>query len=183
MIKDCEEVWKPCPGFETKYLISNLGNIKSIGTYNTCKNNQLIKQYKKHDKNDYMQVRLYDNGRAKTIEVHTLVAKAFIPNPSNLPMVNHKDENKSNNIVSNLEWCDNQYNIRYSRGRAVCQYDKITRRFIKEYPTITDASEELNIPIPNISKCCKGQRQSAGGYIFLYKSDINILKQLANGQL
>lgn len=109
------EEWKPCPEFETKYLISNYGRIKSIGTYNTCKTNSIIAQTKKHGRNGYMQVRLHDNGRARTIEVHTLVAKAFIPNPHNYACVNHKNENKTDNRVDNLEWCSNEYNIRYSK--------------------------------------------------------------------
>jgi hypothetical protein len=77
------ELWKPCPGFEEKYLVSSHGRVMGIGTYNTCKKGELIKLHKKHGRNGYMQARFYDNGRASTVEIHLLVAKAFIPNPNN----------------------------------------------------------------------------------------------------
>lgn len=160
------EIWKPCPGFETKYLVSNQGNIKSIGTYNTCKRG-IIKQYKKKGRNGYMQVRLYDNNRASTIEVHSLVAKAFIANPYNYPMVNHMNEDKTDNRAVNLEWCTNQYNVRYSKSKAVKQYDK-NGIFIEQFTCIADAAAKYKIPSGNISNCCLGKRHSAGGFIWTY---------------
>ena len=162
------ELWNPCPNFEEKYLVSNLGRILSVGTYNTCKKG-LINQHKKKGRNGYMRVQLYDNNRYKTIDVHTLVAKAFIPNPNNLPMVNHKDEDKTNNDVSNLEWCDNKYNVRYSRAKAVDVYSK-NGDYIETFDCITDAALKYGTQTTNISKCCKGKRKTASGKIFKYSN-------------
>lgn len=161
------ELWKPCPEFENKYLISSHGRILGIGIYNTCKKGELIKQHKKHGRNGYMQVRLYDGGRARTIETHTLVAKAFIPNPSNLPMINHIDENKANNHVDNLEWCTNKYNIRYSNTKKVDVYTK-DGKFIETLDAIVDAEAKYNIPTSNISRCCLSKDGVTRGFQFRY---------------
>ena len=164
-ISEAGELWKPCPGFEEKYLISSYGRLLSIGTYNTCKKGELIKQHKKQGRNGYMQVRIYDNCKAKTIEVHTLVAKAFIPNPNNLPMVNHIDEDKTNNHVNNLEWCTNQYNIRYSQAKKVDVYTK-DGEFIETLEAITDAAAKYNINRSNIRRCIMSKCGTAKGYQF-----------------
>ena len=161
------EQWKPCPEFENKYLISSHGRILGIGTYNTCKKGELIKQFKKNGRNGYMQVRLYDGGRAKTFEVHTLVAKAFIPNPNSLPMVNHIDEDKTNNCIENLEWCTNKYNIRYSQTKKVDVYTK-DGEFIETLDAVIDASAKYNIPTSNISRCCLSKDGTTKGYQFRY---------------
>lgn len=175
------ENWKPCPEFENKYLISNYGRILGIGTYNTCKKYDLIKQHKKNGRNGYMQVRLYDNGRARTIETHTLVAKAFIPNPNNLPMVNHKDEDKTNNKVSNLEWCDNKYNIRYSNSRAVDVYT-LDGNKIDSSNCLADISEKYKVPTSNISRSCKCSKYNEvyKKYQFRYKGDLFIPKPIVD---
>ena len=161
---DPPEIWKPIEGFEGLYEISNIGRVKSIGTYNTCKRgimNPMI------DSDGYLHVRLYNNSVSKDIAIHRLVAIAFIPNPNNYRYVNHKDENTKNNKVSNLEWCTNSYNLIYSKGKKVAQYTK-EGEFIKEFNCIADASRECNIPTTNISKCCKGKRYSAGNFIWRY---------------
>lgn len=161
------EVWKPCPEFEEKYLISSHGRVISIGTYNTCKKSGLLNLYKKHGRNGYIQVRLYDNGRAKTIEIHTLVAKAFIPNPNNLPMVNHIDEDKTNNNVENLEWCNNEYNIRYSQAKSIDVYTK-DGIFIETLNAISDVAAKYNCSTSNISRCCKSKCGTCLEYQFRY---------------
>lgn len=102
------EIWKDMYGFEDMYEISDLSNIRNKKT------KRLIKQFK--NRNGYVIVRIYKDGVGVTRTVHRLVAKTFIPNPENLPEVNHKDENKSNNVVSNLEWCTRKYNIYYGTG-------------------------------------------------------------------
>ena len=161
---DPPEIWKPIEGFEGLYEISNIGRVKSIGTYNTCKRgimNPMI------NSDGYLHVRLYNNGVSKNIAIHRLVAIAFIPNPNNYRYVNHKDENTKNNKVSNLEWCTNSYNLIYSKGKKVVQYSK-EGEFIKEFNCVADASRECNIPTTNISKCCKGKRYSAGKFIWRY---------------
>lgn len=95
------------------------------------------------------------------------MALTFIPNPSGLRYVNHKDENIRNNNVENLEWCTNAYNLAYSAGKTVEQYSK-EGELIRVFNTIADASKELNIPTTNISKCCKGLRKSAGNFVWKY---------------
>lgn len=164
------ELWKPCPGFEEKYLVSSHGRVMGIGTYNTCKKGELIKLHKKHGRNGYMQARFYDNGKASTVEIHLLVAKAFIPNPNNLPMVNHIDENKTNNHVENLEWCTNQYNVRYSNAKAVDVYTK-DGEFIETLEAISDAVSKYGIETSNVSRCCKSQYGTCKGYQFRYHGE------------
>lgn len=173
------ENWKPCPEFENKYLISNYGRILGIGTYNTCKKYDLIKQHKKNGRNGYMQVRLYDNGRARTIETHTLVAKAFIPNPNNLPMVNHKDEDKTNNKVSNLEWCNCKYNVRYSNAIKVDVYD-LNGNLIETLESISDAAKKYNISTADVCRSCKSKKYSSIHKLwqFRYSGDAFIYKPI-----
>lgn len=99
------EEWRAVPGYEGLYEVSNTGNVKSL-----IKNN-IIKSF--INKKGYRLVSLSKNGIIKKFSVHRLAAQAFIPNPDNLPMVNHKDEDKTNNSVDNLEWCDAKYNNNY----------------------------------------------------------------------
>jgi hypothetical protein len=120
------EQWVDIIGFENLYQVSNFGRVRSVThtQYYTDKNG---KQYarvrkgtilkpapmtKKNGKG-YMGVTLYKNGKHPTVTVHRLVAQHFIPNPDNLPQINHKDENPLNNHVDNLEWCTCSYNINY----------------------------------------------------------------------
>lgn len=109
-----EEIWKPVKNFEGLYSVSSLGRVRSEdridcrGRFRTGKillPSALPK--------GYLQVVLCKNGKHKTCKVHRLVIEAFLPNPDNLPQVNHKDENVKNNNVKNLEWCDNKYNCNY----------------------------------------------------------------------
>ena len=99
------EEWRAVPGYEGLYEVSNTGNIKSLIK------NKIIKYF--INKKGYRLVSLSKNGIIKKFSVHRLVAQAFIPNPDNLPQVNHKDEDKTNNNVDNLEWCDAKYNTNY----------------------------------------------------------------------
>ena len=108
-----KEIWKNIPEYVGIYEISNLGNIRSV--YN---NNKPLKL--SIGKNKYVTVSLYKNKIGKTFNVHRLVAQVFIPNPNNLPCVNHKDENRSNNCVDNLEWCTYLYNnIKYNFNKIL----------------------------------------------------------------
>ena len=128
----------------------------------------------------YVYVMLYNNGLCKRALVHRLVALAFIPNPSGLPCVNHKDENKANCSVENLEWCSYQYNNHYgkaptmmattARKRPVVQYDK-DGNYIADYESASEAERATGIRSGNISKCCLGRKcyKSAGGYIWKFE--------------
>lgn len=101
------ENWKDIPGF-VGYQVSNFGRIISF-KQNAA--GRLLKP--SQDKDGYLIVGLFDGNKTHMKRVHRLVAQLFIANPFNYPMVNHKDENKLNNCVDNLEWCNNQYNINY----------------------------------------------------------------------
>ena len=101
-----KEVWSVIVGFPM-YKISTFGRVKSLYT------NKILKPV---NKNDYMFVTLVEGNKKYNRAIHRLVAKAFIANPNRYPMINHKDENKANNIITNLEWCDAEYNVNYGTG-------------------------------------------------------------------
>ena len=102
-----KEYWKSVVGYEGLYMVSNWGRVKSI----KFGKERILKPVT--NSSGYLLVGLYKNNIEKKYSVHRLVAEAFIPNPYNLPQVNHKDENKQNNVVSNLEWCTHEYNNTY----------------------------------------------------------------------
>ena len=102
-----KEIWKDKKDYEGLYMVSNWGGVKSI----KFGKERILKLTK--DKDGYLIVNLYKNNKSKTFKVHRLVAEVFLPNPNNLPQVNHKDENKQNNIYTNLEWISHIDNIRY----------------------------------------------------------------------
>lgn len=99
------EEWKNIIGYEGLYEVSDKGNVRNV------RRNTLLKLSK--TKYGYIQVYLYKNGIRTGLKVHRLVAQAFIENPDNLPEVNHRDEDKLNNSVDNLEWCSHKYNVNY----------------------------------------------------------------------
>lgn len=104
------EIWKCINGYDGKYQISSNGRVRSLN-FNKTEETVILKQ--SSDTYGYKQVTLYKNGKRKTYKVHRLVAETFISNPNKYPQVNHKDENKENNSVKNLEFCTEQYNINY----------------------------------------------------------------------
>ena len=167
-----EEIWKPVVGYEGLYEVSNLGRVRSLNYRNTGKVKELIS----HDNGfGYLIVELRNSGNRKTYSVHRLVAQAFIPNPDNLPEVNHRDLCKTNNCLLNLEWCSRKYNLEYSdicgRGRyPVLQFTK-SGEFVKEYESLSDASRQTGIFKQNIRRCCLNKLlwKSAGGFIWRYK--------------
>lgn len=112
-----EEEWRDIKDYEG-YQVSNKGNVKSLDRIvNSCYNSKQIRKGKIlklwPDKKGYLRVSLSKNGKDKLFFVHRLVAEAFLPNPDNLPEVNHKSEIKTQNFPQNLEWCDRKYNINY----------------------------------------------------------------------
>lgn len=111
-----KEIWKSIKGFEGLYEISNIGNVRSVDRLVNNKSGKSLKkgrQLKPHISNGYYGVILSKDNKTVKKNIHRLVAEAFIPNPNNLPQINHKDEDKLNNIYTNLEWCDCKYNINY----------------------------------------------------------------------
>ena len=126
------------------------------------------------DKDGYLYVNLYKEKRMKPFRIHRLVSEAYIPNPENYPMINHKDENPSNNCLQNLEWCDAKYNNNYgtrieraanSKKIPILQYD-LNGNFIREWPSASDVGGEVE---SLICRCLKGRRKTAYGYIWKYK--------------
>lgn len=157
------EVWKDIKDFEGLYMISDLGNVKSFYR------NKLLKL--KKDKDGYSHINLYKNKKQYTLKVHRLVAQAFIPNVNNYKEINHKDENKANNVVDNLEWCTRKYNNNYNNknqsiSKRFNQYD-LDGNFIATYNSTMEATRKLGIS-RNISSCCLGKLKSCGGYIWRY---------------
>lgn len=125
------EVWRNIDGYDGLYQVSNKGRIRSFHRWRgetPDENGRILRQSK--TTTGYLKVELRKDGRKKTKKVHRLVAAAFIPNPDNLPMINHKDVNPLNNNVENLEWCDQNYNMRYAyeHGNKKRKYDKDTIR-------------------------------------------------------
>lgn len=107
-----KEIWRPVKGYEVHYEISNLGNVLSKGNFKNCKGGFKPKRIIKPitHKQGYLVVRLYADGKQKNHFVHRLIVIAFIPNPLNKKFVNHKDGNKQNNAIDNLEWCTRSEN-------------------------------------------------------------------------
>ena len=108
--------WRPVIEYEGLYQVSSLGRVKSLKDNHNNTREKILRQVKL--KNGYLVVNLWKGGKYKTCLVHRLVATAFLDNPNNFRCVNHKDENKENNIVSNLEWCTYQYNNTYGTCQA-----------------------------------------------------------------
>lgn len=167
------EIWKDIEGYEGIYMISSKGRVKSL----KFGKEKILKSGK--DSCGYLFVYLYKNGKVKSFKVHRLVAQAFLDNPNNLPEVNHKDEDKTNNKVENIEYCDRSYNLNYgSRNERtakalsipILQFSK-TDEFIRRWNGIREASRELEIKHSSISSCCKGKLKSAYGYKWGYEKD------------
>lgn len=169
------EKWEEIKGFNGRYFVSTLGNIKSVYTYrynNKTKKPELLYRAKilkaSIDKQGYKTVNLWNNGQKKTYKIHRLVAKTFIPNPNNYLVINHIDENKMNNDISNLEWCTQKHNILHS-VKKLAQRRKIVRDDGKEYESIADALRDLGLKTNHISDVCNGKRKRTGGHKFLYR--------------
>lgn len=157
---------KDVVGYENIYGVTSCGRVYSY------KNKKFLKPG--HYKNGYLFVNLYKNGERKPYYIHRLVGEAYIPNIDNLPQINHKDENKANNCLQNLEWCDAKYNINYgtrnekaanSNKKPILQLD-LDGNFIKEWESATDVGREVK---DNIRHCLKGRTNSAYGYIWKFK--------------
>lgn len=153
-----QEIWKNIEGY-TNYKISNLGRVYSI------KNNIILKQ--RLDRYGYPCVTLSNKRKTKNFLVHRLVAKSFLKNPKNLPTINHKDENKQNNCIDNLEYMSVKDNVRYSQAKKVFQYDK-SFNLIKIWDSVMDIERELNIKSNYISACCTHKCKSFSGFIWSY---------------
>lgn len=156
-----KEIWKEILGYEGLYEVSNLGKVRNMKT------GRILKPRK--NTRGYLYLNLYKKGTRKTAKVHRLVSQAFLPNLTNLPQVNHKDENKTNNCVDNLEWCTAQYNSTYSNSKPIIQLDK-NGDFIAEYQSGVEAERNTGIHKDTISMCCRGKLKTSGGYLWKFKN-------------
>lgn len=178
------EQWKPVKGYEGYYKVSNIGRVKSLDRCVTIRGNviqhrkgKILSSHINHK--GYVEVFLSKEGRGQTLTVHRLVAESFIPNPNNYPQVNHKDENKQNNCVDNLEWCTNHYNEHYGT-RSQRQAKSLTNgknskpikqmlngSIIKVWPSMAEAGRH-GFDEGNVSACCRGKIKTAYGYQWQY---------------
>ncbi len=183
--------------YEGLYQVSNTGYVRSLGCGKTHKTIKILKSAK--NTWGYLFVRLTKNGQTKNKTIHRLVAEAFLPNSLNLPQVNHKDEDKTNNFVflnedgsvdkekSNLEWCDNKYNVNYGtrnsragkkltngkKSKPILQYT-LNGEFIREWPSAPEIKRQLGFLSSHIGECCRGNTRlkTYKGYIWKYKETL-----------
>lgn len=187
-------VRKPVAGYEGYYEVDQFGRVfgldRSIVVVDgnrTYTKNLTGKQMKQsmHDKG-YKTVSLTKDGKTTMLFVHRIVAQAFLPNPDNLPMINHKDEDKTNNFLENLEWCTAKYNANYGtgierharkiRGRESEKKIAVIQRSIDGYfmnwhSSVTEAAASVNGAAGAISAVCKGKRKKAYGYLWEYDGE------------
>lgn len=182
-----KEIWKPIKGYEGLYEISSKGRVRSLNRLiiDCLKRKHPCKQriLKLHDSGGYLMVGLSKNHTQQHFLVHRIVAKTFLPNPKKLPEVNHKDENRHNNHVDNLEWCTPLYNSNYgTRGdkiSAINTNGKLSKtilqiafngKIVKIWPSMSE-TERNGFSHGDISQCCNGQRHSHEGYLWKYEED------------
>lgn len=176
------EIWRDIPGYEGMYQASSMGNIRSVDRVlivsgRTIKRRGKVLQQQVRKRRGVCQVFL---GKSKNCTVHRLVALTFIPNPNNLPQVNHKDENPTNNQVSNLEWCDNYYNCMYGtrnqrignivkskHTKAVVQCD-MNGNQIKVWESAREVERQTGYHNTAISAVCLGKKKTAYGYKWVF---------------
>ena len=129
------EIWKDIVGYEGLYQVSNLGNVKRLKGYKGRGKGYIVEEHiiqPSINSRGYQNVILCKNGKTKTFTMHRLVAIAFLYNSEKLPQVNNKDENKLNNCVDNLEWCDSKYNNNYGTRNKKCSDKWKLKRLQKE---------------------------------------------------
>ena len=175
-----DEIFKDINGF-ADYQISSCGTLKS---FKKGKERILIPHI---DNRGYLRVALSKDGKQYTMKVHRLVAQHFIPNPNNLPEVNHKNECKTDNRVENLEWVSHIQNTRYgTRSKRIAEKNRIVQRndktkskvvlqysldgeFIKEWQSTNEIKRQLGFG--HISECCNGKYKQMYGFIWRYKNE------------
>lgn len=163
------EIWKDIKGYEGLYKVSSKGRILGV------KRNKEVKPILV--KSGYYVVNLSKNNKIKQFRVQRLVAIAFLPNPCGYPIINHKDENKTNNNVENLEWCDDKYNIEYSNVREYAY--RVTRKpidvydlngkFLQRFISIAEAAKAFGIKSPySIGVAIRSNKNRIGDKLFYY---------------
>lgn len=171
------EVWKDIAGYEGLYQVSNLGRVKSLPKMCGVRqdNGRILKPFSSKD--GYLVATLSFNNKMKHFQVHRLVAEAFIPNPEQLPCINHKDLCVTNNCVDNLEWCSWVYNNTYEQRaeraakknlKPILQYD-MNGNLIKEWEGGSEIRKVLGYNPTHIYSCCTGKRKTSKGYMWKFK--------------
>lgn len=167
-----EEQWRTCvyngvtyDGYE----VSNTGKVRSLN-YKRTRKTKMLKQAE--DKDGYLYVVFWKNGKQKVCKLHRLVACTFIPNPDNLPEVNHINEDKTDNIVENLEWCNRKYNVSYgTRTERTSKRVRCVETGII-YGSIIEVERETGLDRSSICACCKGKRyKTVGGFHWEYYTE------------
>ena len=186
-----QETWKDVVSYEGLYQVSNLGRIRSLDRKVRNKNGFAIKKGKiikdvSFSDHKYRKVNLWKNNMGENKLVHRLVAEAFVPNPNNLPEVNHKDENPENNCADNLEWCEHVYNMNYGTAtqrivekrkgipvgeQPILQYSK-DGCFIAKYDSAMKAAEAVGGDNSAICKCANGRVKTSYGFVWKWEHNI-----------
>ena len=173
------EEWRDVKGYENLYQVSRKGKVRSShkGYWEV-----LTSVVNRHGYNQYL---FHKDGKRKNMRGNRLVAEAYIPNPDNLPFLNHKDENPANDCVDNLEWCTCEYNNNYGtlperrskfnpKNRPVCMFD-VDGTFIREFYNVNDAAKYIGGNHPCVSRACSGQSITYKNKIWCYKGDEDIV--------
>lgn len=171
-----EEIWVDIKGFEGLYQVSNFGKIKSLSRY-VCKKDgkkmfvdeKILQPYCKSN-SGYLSIPLSKDGKRCVKTIHRIVAESFIPNINEYRDVNHKDGNKNNNNVDNLEWCTHSYNIKHA-------YEKLKHKHVYRmvkcletgvvYKNAKEASKDLGFSESGIKANARGTNHSVHGYHFI----------------
>lgn len=180
-----QEIWKDVKGYEGLYQVSNIGNVRSVDRY---VNNRKIKGKSllpSDTGRGYLGVSLYKNGNKKTLNIHKLVANSFIPCTKNKSQVNHKDGDKHNNNVSNLEWCSCSENIKHAFRMGLKKPSKTflgrtgdkhpnSKKIIcvntgVKYQSLAEAAKCTGTTIGLVSLVCSGKRKHTKGLVFIYE--------------
>lgn len=165
-----KEIWKDIKEYEGLYQVSNIGNVKSLNYHQTGKERILRLGV---NRGGYLIVQLCKNGKRKPLRVHRLVLMTFNP-IDNMDKfeVNHRDENKQNNKLDNLEWCSRSYNINYGSRtqrteKPVVQLDPTTNKVVNVYRSAREAKRQTEFNQGNITQCCKNKLNRPGNNIYL----------------
>lgn len=179
--------WKEIPNTDGLYLVSDTGKVFSVRT------NKILKT---GFRDGYEHIELNINGKAKKHYIHRLVAEAFIPNPNDYPVINHKDENPANNCADNLEWCTQKYNVNYGNciekrkqnrkpkntedyvnSVKVYQFD-LDGNFIAEYGSGNEAGRATGLRGSSITRAAKGDRRQYAGYYWSTEKEFSFQREI-----
>lgn len=157
-----KEQWKPIEGYENLYEISDLGNVKSA-------KGKVLRQHEDHQK--YAMVVLYLDKKPRKLPVHRLMATVFLDNWEGKRVVRHKDGNKKNNVVRNLEWVEYSDCKIGKPAKPVVQLGYSDWYYLRRYKSVTAAADALGIYKSCISAACRHKMNSCGGYRWMFESE------------